>query len=388
MYQNMPCFFLIACEPSAELLGAHLMRAISRRLNGKARFAGVGGELMQAEGLKTLFPQSDLSHLGLIELLPKIPHILCRLDETAAAVRAVKPVAVITIDGPDFNFRLAKKLQGSGIPLIHYVAPTVWAWRKGRARKIAKLYNHLFALLPFEPPYFTKENLPCTYIGHAAAESGAENASAARFRAPAQIPENKKILTFLPGSRAGEIRRFMPIFGETLAHLQGKLGDFAVVIPSLPHLKDIITPYAESWPVKPLLVTDYAQKYDAYAASHVALAVSGTVALELALTNTPNVTACRINLLTAFLFMWVVRVKFVNLVNILLGRLAVPELIQLDCTPKKLAHAIYQLWVDNEARALQQTAFAEIRKMVHAGSEMPSDMAARIICEITHVRSA
>jgi lipid-A-disaccharide synthase len=343
---------------------------------------------MQAEGLKTLFPQSDLSHLGLIELLPKIPHILRRLDETAEAVRTAKPVAVITIDGPDFNFRLAKKLQGSGIPLIHYVAPTVWAWRKGRARKIARLYNHLFALLPFEPPYFTKEKLACTYIGNAVVESGAESASAARFRAFAQIPEDKKILTFLPGSRAGEIRRFMPMFGKTLEYLKDRLGDVVVVIPTLPHLQEIIRPYAERWPVKPLLVLDYDQKYNAYAASHVALAVSGTVALELALTNTPNVTACRINMLTAFLFMWFVRVKFVNLVNILLNRPAVPELIQLDCTPKKLADAVYRLWSDDAARRAQQAAFAEIRKMVHAGSEGPSDMAARIVCEMTHAQAA
>ena len=179
---DTPVFFLVACEPSGDILGSRIMRALRERLKGRVHFEGVGGERMEAEGMKSLFPQSDLALFGLFELLPKIPHVLKRLEQTTEAAKTIKPSAVITIDGPDFSFRLAKKLHGTGIRLIHDVAPSVWAWREGRARKVARLYNHLLALLPFEPPYFSKEGLACTFTGHPVIEKVASADAAQALR--------------------------------------------------------------------------------------------------------------------------------------------------------------------------------------------------------------
>ena len=184
---DTPLFFLIAGEASGDLLGARLMRGLKKLTNGEARFAGIGGPRMRAEGMEILFPQEELAHFGLFELLRHVPHLLGRMNETVAEVKRLRPAALITIDAPDFCFRVAKRLKGEGIPLIHYVAPTVWAWRPGRARKIAKFLDHLLALLPFEPPYFTREGLACTFVGHPIVESGAGQGDGARFRAKYHI---------------------------------------------------------------------------------------------------------------------------------------------------------------------------------------------------------
>lgn len=385
---DAPCFFLVACEPSGDLLGARLMAALRKITGGHIRFAGVGGERMQAEGLDTLFQQSELALFGLFELLPKIPHILKRLKETAAAAKKIKPAAVITIDGPDFSFRLAKKLQKQNIPLIHYVAPTVWAWRPGRAKKVAKLYDHLLAILPFEPPYFEKVGLPCTFVGHSITEQGADEGNAKRFYMMTNIPQNMKVITVLPGSRRSEIKRLAPIFGETLKQLQPMTEGFKVIVPTVPQVLDFLTPYLKSWPVKPMVLVDDKQKYDAFAASHVALAASGTVAVELALAGTPNIIAYRLHPLTVLLYRWLIKVKFANLINLLLNRAVVPEFLQDDCTPEKLSKGLYTLWSDESVRNAQRAGFLEAKAMLRDGDMPPSEKAARVICSVAGVHAA
>jgi lipid-A-disaccharide synthase len=381
-----PCFFLVACEPSGDLLGARLMHGLRKLLGGNVRFAGVGGERMQAEGMEPIFHQSELALFGLFELLPKIPHVLHRLNQTAKAVLELKPAAVITIDGPDFNFRLAKKLKGQGIPLIHYVAPTVWAWRAGRAKKVAALYDHLLALLPFEPPYFEKEGLATTFVGHSILEQGADKGDAKAFRTMAHVPFNRKIITVLPGSRRSEIKRLAPVFGKALKLFQKKAGEtFSVVVPTVPQVMNYLAPHMRHWPVKPLVVVDDKQKYDAFMASHVALAASGTVAVELALAGTPNIIAYRLHPLTAALYRKFIKVKYVNLVNLLLDRPAVPEYLQNDCTPEKLADALYDLWTKDSARDDQRQAFLEMKDSLRADAMAPSEMAARVVCRVANV---
>lgn len=387
MKDDSPCFFLVACEPSGDVLGARLMAALRKQLHGHVRFAGVGGERMQAEGLQTLFHQSELALFGLFEILPKIPHVLKRLQETVAHALAIKPSAVITIDGPDFSFRLAKKLKGKGFPLIHYVAPTVWAWRKGRAKKIAKLYDHLLTILPFEPPYFEKEGLASTFVGHSVVELGADKGEARRFRTVANIPSYQKIITVLPGSRRSEIRRLAPVFGETLKKLQPLTDGFTVVVPTVPQVMEFLSPYLKAWPVKPIVVLDESQKYDAFAASHVALAASGTVGLELALARLPHVIAYRLHPLTAAVYRSFVKVKFVNLVNILLNRKVVPELLQLDCTAEKLSAELMRLWQDETERHAQRHGFEEAVKMLRCGDANPADRAAQVVCRVANVQN-
>lgn len=383
---NVPCFFLVACEPSGDLLGARLMSALRKITNGNVRFEGVGGERMQAEGLNTLFQQSELALFGFVELLPKIPHVLKRLNETAAAVKYIKPTAVITIDGPDFSFRLAKKLKGDNIPLIHYVAPTVWAWRPGRAKKIAKLYNHLLAILPFEPPYFEKEGLACTFVGHSVMEQGADKGDAARFYSEQKIPEGTKIITVLPGSRRSEVKRLAPVFAETLKQLQPMTEGFRVVVPTIPQIHDFLMPYLKDWPINPVVLLGDQRKYDVFAASHVALAASGTVALELALAGTPHIIAYKLNPITVLLYRWMIKVKFANLTNLLLNKAIVPEYLQHFCTAENMSKALFELWSDENARNTQRKAFDQVRKMLLNHDMAPSEKAARVVCEVANVK--
>ncbi len=381
-----PLFFLVACEPSGDALGAGVMAALKARLDGRVRFAGVGGPRMAAEGLDSLFPQSDLALFGVFEVLPKIPRVLRRLRETAQAAQAARPVLVLTIDGPDFSFRLAKRLRGKGIPLVHYVAPSVWAWRAGRARKIARLYDHLLALLPFEPPFFTREGLPCAFTGHpAAANPGAEDASCAALRRKLGIPADRKILCVLPGSRRGEIGRLAPVFGKTLGLLGDIAKDSCVVLPTLPHVADMLKPHLARWPVKPVLLVSEEEKYAAFRACHAALAASGTVSLELAMAGAPHVIAYKLNGLTAILFALFVRLKFVNLVNILLQRMVIPEYLQLRCTPALLAEGLRALWIREEARARQKQAFGTARARLLTEGKTPSEKAAEVLREVAGV---
>jgi lipid-A-disaccharide synthase len=342
---------------------------------------------MQAEGLKSIFPQSDLALFGLFELLPKIPLVLRRLKETADVVKILRPAAVVTIDGPDFSFRLAKMLQGTGIPLIHDVAPSVWAWREGRAKKIAKLYTHLLALLPFEPKYFTKEKLPTTFTGHPVVERIASEDDAAKLRAHLKIPADKKILCVLPGSRKSEIRRLAPIFGKTLGMMIETLKDAVVVLPTLPQVAEYLTPYLEEWPVPPVILLAERDKYAAFKASHAALAASGTVSLELAMANVPHIIAYKMNLLTVMLYRGFIKLKWFNLVNILLQREVVPELLQFDCTPEKLSEAMKKIWKDNAARDVQLKGFAEARAMLVADNLLPSQKAADVIVQVANVNA-
>lgn len=380
-----PCFFLVACEPSGDVLGARLIAALREKTGGKARFKGVGGERMVAEGLETLFPQADLALFGLFELLPKIPLVLKRLKQTVEAAKDIKPDAVITIDGPDFSFRLAKQLKGLGIPLVHYVAPTVWAWREGRAKKIAKIYDHLLALLPFEPPYFEKEKLATTFIGHAVMEQGADKGDAARLRAELNIPADKKILCVLPGSRRSEIKRLAPVFGKTLGLLKQKLGDFEIVVPVVPQVENFLMPFIEAWPVKPIILRGDRQKYDGFAASHAALAASGTVSLELMIAGVPHLIAYKLNALTVFLYRRLIKVKYANLVNLLHDKPIVPELLQHECTPEKLAETMEKLWNDETLRHAQKDMFAKTRAMLLADATMPSLKAANTVLQLARL---
>ena len=218
---DAPFIFVIAGEPSGDALGAALIRAMRERTGGRLRVAGIGGEQMREEGVESLVPLSELAVAGLAEVLPHAPRLLRRIRETVAAIRAMRPDAVVTIDSSGFCWRVAHRLRRAGerMPLIAYVAPMVWAWRPGRARHMARWYDHVLTLLPFEPPYFEKVGLAAFHVGHPVLESGAGSGDAARFRAMHGIAAGERVLSVLPGSRGGEVRRLMPIFGETLERL-------------------------------------------------------------------------------------------------------------------------------------------------------------------------
>jgi lipid-A-disaccharide synthase len=385
---DAPLFFLIAGEASGDLLGARLMQGLKKKTDGQVRFAGIGGPRMRAEGIDLLFPQEELAHMGFFELLRHIPRILGRIKQTVAAVKRMRPVALVTIDSPDFSFRVARALKGQGIPLIHYVAPSVWAWRPGRAKKVAQFLDHLLALLPFEPPYFTKEGLACTFVGHSIVESGAGAGSGARFRAKYNIPENAELLTVLPGSRIGIIGRLLPIFGETVARLKTRHPHLQVIIPSISSLVPFIKEQTAGWDVPVTVIESDADKYDAFAASRAALACSGTVAVELALARLPTVVAYKVSWLSGCIARAFLKVKYASLVNLMHDKMLVPECLQNNCTPEKLTEALCEL-LDNEvARKKQIEGLSDVAGWLGQGHFVPSERAAEVVLDAARTKRA
>ncbi len=339
---------------------------------------------MVAEGLESLFPLDELALFGLAELLPKLPNLIRRLRQTVQEILRLRPDAVVTIDAPDFGFRVAKRIRKSGadIPLIHYVAPTVWAWRPGRAKKIAGFLDHLLVLLPFEPPYFEAEGLGCTFVGHSIVEGGADKGNAVRFRAAHGLPGDAPILTVLPGSRRSEVAALLPDFGAALARLKERHPHLIVAVPTVPQVADAVRSATKAWPLPTMVVEGDQDKYDAFAASTAALAASGTVALELALAGVPAIIAYRIHPLTYRLYRRLIRVSYVNLVNIMLDRALVPELLQQDCTPEKLAGAVDRLLTDPAARQAQKDGVAQVARWLGQGDVPPSRRAAEAVLKV------
>lgn len=376
--------FLIAGEPSGDVLGAHLMAALQELTEGRVQFAGIGGPAMIAEGLTSLFPMDELSVMGLIEVLPRVPKLLRRIGETVTAIREFQPHAVVTIDAPGFCFRVAARLKksaraGAAIPpIIHYVAPQVWAWRPGRARKLARIVNHLLVLLPFEPPYFERHGLACTYVGHPAFESGVQYGDGAAFRARHGIAPDDRVLCLLPGSRIGEVSRLLPIYRETAARLMREMPRLRIVCAAAAAVDEQVRSEVAVWPVA-VAVADSDARFDCMAASDVALAASGTVTLELAAAGVPMVVAYRMNLVTAWLARRLVRVQYANLVNLVLGRGAIPELLLEDCYPEALADALIRLLGSDGERQRQRVAMAEALARLGSGALRPSHRAAKAV---------
>lgn len=375
--------FVIAGEPSGDLLGGRLMHAL-KVLRSDINFSGVGGPRMEAQGLNSLFPMSDLTLFGLAELLPKIPNILRRIRQTADAIREQQPDVVVTIDAPDFCFRVARKLQGSGIRFVHYVAPTVWAWRPGRAKKIQPFLKHLLALFPFEPPYFERVGLPCTFVGHPLIEAGIELASESRLREKYAISPERKILVVLPGSRRSELKMLLPEFRQTLTSLHAQHPQLQVIVPTLVHYADRMREEVKSWGFKDVLITTSDEdKYDAFIAARCALAASGTVALELGLAGTPAIITYKIHPLTATLYRRLIKTPFANLVNIMAGRMAVPEYLQENCTHQALYAAVSRLVESDEACLEQRAVLRDVRNWLSvSGNEPPSDVAAKTVLRV------
>ncbi len=371
--------FLIAGEHSGDALGSRLMAALKTQSAGRIGFAGVGGPRMKAEGLDSLFPMSDLSVMGLAEVLPRVPKLLRRLRQTVADIKARRPSAVVSIDAPDFCFPVAKRLKGQGIPLIHYVAPQVWAWRPGKAKVAAELFDRLIVLLPFEAPYFEAVGPSSAFVGHPVVETGAESGDGQAFRRRHGIPAEAPLICVLPGSRGNETARLLPIFGETLALLRKNLPDLRAVVPTVEGVAEQVAAAAAGWTPTPLITHGQADKLDAFAAADAALAASGSVTLELAVAKTPTVIAYKVNPLTALLARRLIRVRYINLVNLILDRQALPEFLQENCRPEKLAAALAGIFADDAARRAQRDAFEEVLQRLGLGGPPPSEKAAEIV---------
>ncbi|MCY4500467.1 MAG: lipid-A-disaccharide synthase [Alphaproteobacteria bacterium] len=371
--------YIVAGEPSGDALGARLLGAL--REGGPVEAAGVGGDLMGREGVASLFPQAETAVMGLFEVLPRTRRLLRRMDETVADIMRFRPDAVVTIDSGGFNKGIARRLIAAGCPAarIHYVAPMVWVWAPGRTRAMARLFDHLMTLWPFEPALFERDGLESTFVGHSLVEAAAGDGAA--FRTRHGIGPDATVLAVLPGSRSGEVRRLLPVFRETLERLAGNIPALHLAVPTVGTVAERVRHAVAGWPWPVTATLGEEEKQDAFAASRAALGASGTVALELALAGVPQVTAYRLNRATALIGRAVVRTRRFCPVNIVLDRPVVPELVQGDCRPGPLARALGPLLFDEDARAAQLSAFGELAGMLGGGGR-PSLRAAGTVRRI------
>lgn len=357
--------FLLAGEASGDRLGAELMRGL-RQLKPDVRFRGIAGPEMQSEGLDSLFDMAELSVMGLAEVLPKYFALKRRLDQTVAEVLAWKPDILVTIDSPDFCLRVARAVRAAdpSIRTCHYVAPSVWAWRPGRAKKMAAYIDHVLALLPFEPPYMQAEGMACDFVGHpVAAQAAVTSKQIAQFQADFGLDPARRSLVVLPGSRASEIKRLLPIFCKVVA--QPCFAEFQLIFPTLPHLEPLLRAEIDALAQDTVLVTgagltaaDAAeQRLVAYGAATAALAASGTVSLELAAAGTPMVIAYDMGFISRLVIGAMLKIDTVTLVNLVSETRAVPEFIGKDCKAERIAPALQQILdaPDAQAQAIKTT---------------------------------
>ncbi len=374
--------FVVAGEPSGDAIGARLMAALKERHAGGVVFDGIGGPQMAAQGLDSRFAYTELAVMGLVEVLPKARRLMRRMRQLARAVDETRPDALVTIDAPAFAFGLVRRLKQREVPRIHYVAPTVWAWRPGRVHKFKRHFDHLLALFPFEPPYFTEVGLGCDFVGHPVIEEPRP----AGDRAALGIGNDAgTVLGVLPGSRRGELARHLGPFGETIAAVAAARGKVTVVVPTLAHLLPEIEAAARRWTADPRVqvVVEAEDRYMAMAACDVALAASGTVTLDLARLDVPVVLAYKVAPATAWLLRRLIRVEHVSLVNILMQDAVVPEFLQEYAQPAAMARALTRLLDDSAERARVLTGQREaVAMLAPAGGGAPSSAAADAVLAV------
>jgi len=374
--------FIIAGEASGDLLGAHLMRSMKEKAGRLIQFYGVGGPKMIAEGLDSLFPFYELSMLGFIEILPYMFNIAVRIRQTVDDIMERNPDVVITIDVPGFSMRVVERLRKEKnlkSKFVHYVAPTVWAYKPRRAEKCARLFDHLLVLLPFEPPYFDKVGLPCTWVGHPVIAETTVGDGAA-FREKYQIAPDSPLFCLMPGSRKGEVERHMPIFAKAISMLATQFPNLSMAVAIPPNVMAFVTPFFENCPFRAVVTANDEDKKDAIAASNFAIVKSGTIALEIAKVGVPMIVTYQLHAISAWYLRRYSIIKMANLVNILEGKEIIPELLQELCTPLMIADAMANLATHPEAQAVQKTIQkAAVSRLLLPDGERPSDKAARTI---------
>jgi lipid-A-disaccharide synthase len=375
---------LVAGEPSGDALGRQLIEGLKQLTQGRLRIIGVGGPLMRAAGLQSLFSLDDTSVMGLREVVPRVPRILARVRQAAAFAAKMRPDITVTIDSPDFTHRVAKAIRRKApdLKLVSYVAPQVWASRPDRAKKMATYFDHVLCLLPFEVPFFADAGLKATFVGHPVVERAPAAGLGATFRAKYGIGANERILVLLPGSRLSEIRFLWPVFRDAIVQTEAKTGALRIVLPTVPTVANRVKTLVSEWGRSVLVIEDPQEKFAAFEAADVALAASGTVSTELALSATPMVIGYRLGRLTAMIARRYVRVSYITLINLILNRRAIPEFVQDDCTAENLSAELVQLITNSAARVAQVTASAQAVKALGLGEEKPSVRAARAVLAV------
>jgi lipid-A-disaccharide synthase len=377
--------FLIATEESGDRLGAQLMKVLRQRLGGAVRFEGVGGQAMAREGLTSLFPIEELSIIGFTAVVSQLPKLLRLIRGTVDTLIRAEPDILVIVDSPDFTHRVARRVRARApaIPIIDYVSPSVWAWRPGRARAMRAYIDHVLALLPFEPEEYRRlQGPPCSYVGHPLIEQlAALRPGVEEVRRRSEPPP---VLLVLPGSRRGEIGRHMAVFGEALGRLRAAGVEFDAILPTMPHLLEMVREGVKEWKVAPRIVVGEQDKRAAFRIANAALAKSGTVTLELALACVPTVAAYRTGVVEAWVLRRAIKAKSVILANLVVGENIVPEFLQEDCTADKLSNAMREILADSPLRRHQLAAFARIGDIMSTDNKSPSVRAAEIVLATMH----
>lgn len=385
---NGPLVYIIAGEPSGDLIASRLMAALKQKTDGKIRFAGIGGELMHKEDdeFKSIFPMHELSIMGLVEILPHIPKLLGRIKQTELSIKSISADVLVTIDSPEFNFRVCKKLRKTGIPVVHYVAPQVWAWRSGRAKKLSKIFDNLLLLFSFEEKYFSNINIRTTFVGHPIVEESFSKKNGILFREKYNIGSEDLLLSVLPGSRKAELVRHLPIFSETVKLLVERYNLKWVVVPSIPKHKDLIKFETKKWNVNTIVLdaTKKKEKFSGMLASNAALTSAGTATLELAMAQVPMVVTYRAHPLTAEIAKRMVNIRHIALVNIIANQYVVPEFLQNDCNPENLASAVGKMLTDQITRNEQMDWLKKVSSKLGNKNFPPSHSAAEVVLQVAH----
>lgn len=384
-----PITLMLVCgEPSGDALGAQLMGGLKALAGDRVRFTGVGGIAMEREGLKSLFPLDATAVMGLREVVPAIPAILRRVKQAVDFAVETKPDAVVVIDSPDFTHRVARAIRkrDPSIRTIDYVAPQVWASRAYRAKAMARYFDLVLALFPFEVPFFEKYGLKAAFVGHPVVERAVRMVGGEALRARLGIAPDAALLALLPGSRTSEIRFILPAFKDAVDLLAKRIPGLVTVLPTVPHVAARVRDATTGWATPLHIVEGEADKYAAFDAASVALAASGTVTAEVALSRTPMVVAYKLGAITYALSRWMMLVKHFTLINIILDREAVPEFLQDKATPQVLSDAVAHLFTDEKTRAAQVAAMNDFATLLGEKEEPPSLRAARVLLDFVEKR--
>jgi lipid-A-disaccharide synthase len=374
--------YFVTGEPSGDLLASSLMKALKEKAPD-VEFYGVGGEIMKSYGLQSLFNMAELTVMGFFEVIPRLPLILKRLKQTVADIETLNPDIIITVDSWGFVSALLSRLKKkqNTIPKLHYVAPQVWAWKKGRAKNVAKLTDRLMTLLPYEPKYFEKYGLKCDFVGHPVVETRIDEIDASNFRDKYNIPANANIISVLPGSRNSEVKRLIPVFGKTIDILSEKIENLFVVVPTVETVVDKIRKAFEDMDLPCRIITGRDERYAAFKQSIVAIAASGTVSLELASCKTPHVVAYKFNPFTNFLADIFVDVKYANLLNLLCDKEIIPEFLLNECLADLIANKTLELMDSKIAEQMLRETGEGLQKL-RLPDILPSEKAAEIVIEM------
>lgn len=369
--------FMIAGEESGDVLGGALMVALKAQRSDLS-FVGIGGDAMQAQGLSSLMPMRDLCVMGVFEIAMQLPRLLKLINAVVEEIEKAQPDIVLSIDLPDFNFRVAKLLKKRGIfkgKILHYVAPSVWAWRPGRAKYVSGFLDGLMCLFPFEPQYFEPHGLKAAYVGHPIIEQ--DQSPDRSIRDALELEDGTDLIGVYLGSREQELKKHGTIFVEALNEIYEARPNSFAIIPTLPHLEFQVRNIMTDCKMPFFVISDVSKKWNVMKSCDAALAVSGTVGLELSYMHVPHVIAYKANALTGAVVKALATTEFAHLTNIILGRAAIPEFLQGDCASETLSDAVVKLL---DAKDSQSADFASLQKALTEGSaDTPSKRAADFV---------